>query len=690
MTDIVELPYDIFLHIILYLPPRTCVRCRAVSRRWRDAFTSEHTSQLLLRWNFPLCRELRLKSAAASSSSSLVALPRNVKAELVEIAEQSYDWAAAFAEVARRYFHLAQAKPRVIEKLQLYVKTRGKDSGVSFWAVAPWTRFLRYNNQTSSYHYPDPVWSYSQEDGVLVYPAAVDTDPAAPSKRREKQFYHILDVSTGQRVPVPFDVHAKHIRRVRLAQGVLIFEWADAKPYQPVNPWGPEIPHRHFATAFDVIRNASGAASCQRWTVEFRSEWKLHSLRFLGWPDGGSDRFFSVHTATHYAVYFWQSKSDRSLYQEDPVEQLAIWDISSPSPYRPSEDPRGNERPIHSSTSASALTTGLWGGQNSPDANTMKTPEAPGPHPEAQRGPSVLSLVAATAGPRVIRRMVGPDLDFYGLRQGAHPRLRSLVLDDRNLYMIEEEHRWAERRHSSLNPPRAHLVRSTAIPVIPAPASDSAPAALFPSVDGPVYGPIWVDTCGANGDVHMNFCQRMGSNSAADSGTARETRPRLPAGHPDATGPEPEQPSNQPRPRPSAAAADRPWIGSTESVPRPGCAPCWRHEEFPYLTVTEMVDFAAGVRVAARHCFMLETLSKHVRPEVSVKVTLPATDQHDDDGSAGSSKTSGKRRPSSARSKEVLFHDDMWSELVGKGHIAGEERWMIGEDYKRRITIVRF
>ncbi len=67
----------------------------------------------------------------------------------------------------------------------------------------------------------------------------------------------------------------------------------------------------------------------------------------------------------------------------------------------------------------------------------------------------------------------------------------------------------------------------------------------------------------------------------------------------------------------------RGWNTRTILLPQParwpGWAPCWRHEDFPYLTVTEMVDLAAGVRIAARHCFMLETLSVHVRPKIWVK-----------------------------------------------------------------------
>jgi hypothetical protein len=32
----------------------------------------------------------------------------------------------------------------------------------------------------------------------------------------------------------------------------------------------------------------------------------------------------------------------------------------------------------------------------------------------------------------------------------------------------------------------------------------------------------------------------------------------------------------------------------------------------------------------------------------------------------------------------------MWKQLLGKGKIAGDERWVVGEDTEGRITIVRF
>ena len=728
MRDITELPHDLFLLIISYLSPRTCVRCRSVSRQWYAAFTSEVASLLLLRWNFPRCRELRLASLNASLSPSAV-LSSNLKTELIDVDERVRPWSSTFASVARRYHYLNQGKAHAIEKLDLAASKREDGSCFSFWGVAPWNRFLRLNDKTANFHYDDPVWSYSQEDGVLVYPAD------ASSNQCDGHVYHIFDPSTGHQVPVPFDVRSKHIRRVRLCQGVLIIEWAEALPYHQLND--REVVHRHFVTAFDVIRKPFADFSSTTapetpkrghswtWRVEFRSEWKLH---FLGLPLNRSDRFFSAHTATHYAVYFWQP--NRSLYQDDPIEQLAVWDISSPSPYRPSDDPRGVKRPSLSRTPSSPP-TGLWNGHGHKSSGIAKIYRLADSNVDLER-PGRLSPAAAPVGPRVVRRMAWRELDFYGLRQRATPQLRNLALDDRNLYFIEEEHRWAAGQHSSLNPPRVHLVRSTGIPIVPVPTSAAPasylvaarstsdlsastgqlvnlrPVAVSTVSDGPVYGPMWVDACGADGDVNMNFCQRVASaNGTARNDSAAGSLSSPPAVPQDAASLELLRVA-QFRSRSSTAPMGWPWaLGNThppnphisaEPTRWPGWAPCWRHEDFPYLTVAEMVDFAAGVRVTARHCFMLETLSVHVRPAVSVKGTQPTTvDSSNGSDVAESSNTNVRRRRRASTGKsgigrvdEVQFSDNMWSELVAKGHIAGDERWIIGEDEKKRITILRF
>ena len=39
---------------------------------------------------------------------------------------------------------------------------------------------------------------------------------------------------------------------------------------------------------------------------------------------------------------------------------------------------------------------------------------------------------------------------------------------------------------------------------------------------------------------------------------------------------------------------------------------------------------------------------------------------------------------------EARFPDELWGELMGKGFIAGDERWIVGEDKLGRVTVVRF
>ena len=797
MNDITELPHDIFMLILWYLSPRTCITCRAVSRQWHVTFTEDSLCRLLLRWNYPRCRESLLSAAAAAaavSPSALAGAPNNLRVELEVLArrESSGTWATVFANVARRYHYMRAARPRLTEKIAL-----AREPFV-FRGVATWNRFLRLDDRTANFHYPDPHWTYSQEDGLLVFPdAAAEADETG-------EVYRALDLATGERVPVPFDVRGKYIRRVRLAQGVLIFEFSEAQPYHQLND--REVVHRHFVAAFDVVRLPAGASSSSSfgqswtWTVRFRSEWKLH---FLGLPINRSDRFFSAHTATHYAVYFWQP--NRSLYQDDPIEQLAVWDISSPSPYRPSEDPTGDSRPRTESPPPGP--SGLWHGLNGGQAETSSSAEhTPARRKSPLRKPEI-SLGSAMAGPQVIRRMAWRELDFYGLRQRATPQLRNLALDERNLYFIEEEHRWAEGQHSSLNPPRVHLVRSTGIPVIPPRSEGSAvspsrlPASVLtngstgvadadaqallrqlwkedkvtsamdineiaaiaenvvakstasgPSeavdsgasassltalVDGPVFGPMWMDTCGAEGDVNMSFCQRVALPRIRSAPVQYDhtPQPRFPV--PDMAG----HPATAVNPAPAMAMwpwgvedADRRDAGTGGAVPVPawsplpqparwpGWAPCWRHEDFPYLTVSEMVDLAAGVRIAARHCFMLETLSIHVRPKISVKgpavarsrgrglvddggaeqVRDPsgavASDPHTGAGAGMRRASHGQREDdedsddndSSGETIEAQFPDELWAELLAKGHIAGDERWVVGEDGSRRLTVLRF
>jgi hypothetical protein len=143
------------------------------------------------------------------------------------------------------------------------------------------------------------------------------------------------------------------------------------------------------------------------------NEWKIH---FLGMPLNSRDRFYSTHSSSHYALYLWQP--NRSAWgEDDPLEALAVWNISSPSHYRPSEDPTGKGKPASESE-----------------------------------------------GPKVIRRFSFADLDFYGIRQRSTPALRALELDENHVYFVEEDHRWLIGPEASHNHPPLHKVKSVGIP----------------------------------------------------------------------------------------------------------------------------------------------------------------------------------------------------------------------------------
>ncbi|KAI1104193.1 hypothetical protein F4804DRAFT_205136 [Jackrogersella minutella] len=532
VKDLADLPNDLFLLVSSYLSPQDCVLCRRVNRTWFGAFTNVHVSWNFMRWHFARSREMRRAAGELSETP---------------------DWARIFAKVARRYYYLRSAKPRLVEKVDVMQETAGHNG--SFKGVAPWKRWLRWNDNTAAFQHRDPTWC--MDDGLLVYQEAIS----------ERYVAH--DLETRNRFSVPFDNSDKTVRRLRLTSGVLVIEWCERKPYHQLND--REVVHRHFATAFDVRRRSSSSASSEiqfSWDITFRSEWKIH---FLGLPLNNHDRFFTAHTSTHYALYLWQP--NRSPWgEEDPLEQLTIWDISKPSSYRSSLDPTGANKPTSSS---------------------------------GERGPTV------------IHRFTWRDLEHLCLRQRHTPTLREVLLDDANVYIHEEEHRWLVGQHSSLSPPRHHQVRCTGIP--------------FSGM-----GPRWFNECCADGDVHMSFCPNAGSLSRT-----LENKP--------------------------------PGFDETGHETWPGWAPCWRHEEFPYLTVSDAVDAGAGVRVVARQCFMMEALSSFVLPKISVQEERHSSSEEDED-----------------EVSEVRFADEMWWELLGKGKIAGDERWIVGEDYDGKVTIVRF
>lgn len=706
--DIVELPRDLFLLVVAHISARTIVLCRRVSRSWHGAFSDPDLNLQLMKWHFPRCREMRVAYLAGALGGPGPTGPEEVQdmadkqgghrregenGEVGTGAEVTWspDWTVTFANVARRYHHLRTATSWTVEAIKLGSTEQGPSR--MFYPVAIWDRFLRLDDKTAPFHYPDPAWCYSQDDGLLVYHSAAseETDGADPQKRTSCP-WRLLDLENGQEVVVPFTQGEDRIvRRVRLCNRVLILEWCEREAYHQLND--REECHRHFVTALDVLRERKGGATntvqdssarCEMtWVVRQRCQFKTH---FLGFPLNRHDRFFSAHTATHYAVYVWQP--NRSLYNDDPIESVIVWDISA----------RGQ--------------------------------------------------------PRTIRRITWDTLAFYGVRQGSTPTLRSLGMDERNLYFIEEEHRWAEGGHSSLVPPRVHLVRSTGIPVVATgpevTSTGITTAGLDASAGGDgaevvIQGPRWVDQCGTNTDVSMPFCTR--TNEARFGGMVEQQQQQQQhtvlvngsgssSGGEWPTGPGTWNGNGNGRRKGLAAEIEAGIAAGTSRWP--GWAPCWRHEDFPYLSVGEVVDFRAGVRITARHCFMLETLSVHVRPSISVVELGVGGDDEVGQDEGGSSSDGGaslvgadasavarmdrlerKLRAGMARRKlrkrsdrlggsvgetahdgrdgddedtqdEVQFADEMWDRLLGKGCISGDERWLIGEDGKGTLSVVRF
>ncbi|RDW64765.1 hypothetical protein BP6252_10416 [Coleophoma cylindrospora] len=492
MKDITELPNDIFLLIVTQLSPRDLILGRRVSRQWHAAFTQAELARHVLLLHYPRASEIR-----------------SIKSE------RDADWACLLAKIAARYHFLKLGRPRSIEKLSL-AQSFVRPEWARYHPVAPWKRHLQFEDKTAPFHYPDKLWTF--DEGILIFPSA------------KLQRYALYDLASGVVGDISFQPVGKIVRRIRLKEKVLIVEWCEKDAYHQLNE--NETVFRHFATAYDLTQDESGS-----WTTHFRNEWRIH---FLGMPLNSRDRFYSTHSATHYALYIWQP--NRSAWGEDePIEALAIWDISSPSPYQPSEDTTGKNKP-------------------------SETAE----------------------GPRVLKRFSFADLDFYKIRQRASPTLRELRLDENHVYFVEEDHRWLVGEQSSPSLPRLHKVKTVGIPF--------------------AAGPRWEDECGADGDMNLSFCER----------------------------------------------------GIDSRHPRH--APCWRHEEFPYLTITEAADLAAGVRYTARHCFMLETISINIRPKIHVK----------------------------GPGYEISLQDDLWQQLLAKGSIHGNEHWLVGENVDREIVILHF
>jgi hypothetical protein len=625
-----NLPFPIFSDIISYLPPIQVLRCRRLSRIFHEALTSDELCITLILKHFPRAlegRRLRQLLEAGEAES----LDRG-------------DWAAVFARLARRYHHLGRAEPW--QEIRVPVL---RDSDL-LQGVATWNRLLRLANRNTLFHYQDPVWTVAPTEGLLVYPAP-KTDHSDPE-------YRARDLATGVEVRVPFELEGKIVRRVRISHGILAIEWCLNAPRRPIGVTGPF--YDHYATLYDVHRTGSwdgiipqrptagGTTPTYNWNIGFRCEFYIHSR---GFPLNTADRFFSAHNATHYAVYKWQITGfppPNLSPTSSPIEQLTVWEIGAPSEYRPSVD--------------------------------------------------VIAQRDTTLGPRIVRIMVNSELEAWSVLQGTRPSLRTLALDDctwdasrgtacGHVFFTEEEHRWSSGGHSSVHLPRFHLVKTTGIPLI----GD---------------GPRWVDECRGGTEANIQPSRRSRwrihatetyeeEDSDYDDGENTEDT---------AEGSETTATSTTPA---SSLLETKPWARHSETWP--GRAPCWRHIEFPYLTMSEVLDIPAGIRIVARNCFMLAVISTFPMDKIyiqGVNEDGPVRRKRKREIKVNSLSSSSLRSSFIYQSdqladlmqgqgrqevrREVPFGAKMWPQIMCRGSIFGDERWLLGETPNGDVLILIF
>lgn len=288
--DLAFLPTDIFWMVLVSLKTSDIVRCRRVSRVWKEAFSDSTALLSYLKIKFPWTEEAQQPTNGSS-------LCGNLGMQL-------------FDQVASRHHYLKRGKPRSIQKYQMEDDTIMKTH--EWYPVRPWNSHASHRDRAVDRPFSEAFWTV--EDNLLVYPSD------------QKRFLLLMDLETDRQFTVPFTLNGKVVRRLRLQKRVLVIEWADQKAFNDLK----NTVHCHFASSFDVTKSED-----DDWKISPRNEWQLMSS---GRPLRSSDRFFSSHNNTHYVIYIWQRKP------KDPSRALFVWDISQKSSYRPSSDSTGKLR----------------------------------------------------------------------------------------------------------------------------------------------------------------------------------------------------------------------------------------------------------------------------------------------------------------------------------------------------------
>lgn len=334
MPQLQALPQDIVLIVLRYLEAPDLLCLQLTSHACQNSFSEPIYLRTVLR-QYTHSRELRKLP------------PETLNDEIV--------LRDVFRNIATRYHHLGKGQARTIQRLNL----RCLDQSGQWQATPQWDYHEsqpggRLYHETAGSHlrgigwkpylFRPTLWSY--DDGIIAYIPTIPTHDDGRAQAgtvfskdtagrtglnnngEDDLAIEILDLNNGNVGIVPFELHGKIIRTLKLKERTLIVEWAEKEPFHDLNM--VDKVHRHFSTCF-------GVSDDEQLEVTFRSEWRIH---FLGFPLTSRDYFFSTHTSRHYALYYWQP--NRSLWtgdEDQPIEALFVWDIAESSSYRPSEDP---------------------------------------------------------------------------------------------------------------------------------------------------------------------------------------------------------------------------------------------------------------------------------------------------------------------------------------------------------------
>ncbi|MCJ1481013.1 hypothetical protein MMC06_001169 [Schaereria dolodes] len=283
---------DLLLCISFYFSPSDVICCRRVSKSWQECFTNPYFLRTVLIRNFPEAREVR-----ALGSIGLIKFP------LATGSSRSFSWVRTFDNVAARYQALYDGRPRSVSKIRI-----GEGD---YCPVRPWDRRFR---SYVTLNEPELNWTY--DCGLLVY-----LDP-------ETNCYVLVGIESkaSSSVTIPFDMtrHSRSVRRIRLIDGILIFEWSEKDPLPSLGYRNPIL--RHSVTAFDIAQQRPSQAP--DWSVSLRGEWNLHPLGLN--PE--HDRFFSTHNATHYVVYTWTRRPAATMTTANIKESIEIWNFQQSPP----------------------------------------------------------------------------------------------------------------------------------------------------------------------------------------------------------------------------------------------------------------------------------------------------------------------------------------------------------------------